>query len=103
MDLYDFSFLEVFLVFTTGRYRAVVAGQKTERIEEVTPAGRRLSCYLRVRGILVVLEVTVGVIAVIFGAFDVVEGVREILGLGFRKCSKEHSKDVISRGIAEKG
>jgi len=74
LDLYDLSFLKVFFVFTMGRCGVVGEG-KTERVERVTPGRPHLlQCLLQVGGILILLEITVGVVAVVLGALAVVEG-----------------------------
>jgi len=68
LDLYNLPFLNAFLVFAAGRCTLGVCGGKTERVEWVTPGG-----HLRVGRIFVLLEITVGVIAIILGALGVIE------------------------------
>jgi len=88
-DPYNSSFLKVFLVFAMGRGRFVVRGCKAKRVEGMSPGGFRC---LRV---LVFLKITIGVVTVILSTLGIIEGLRAILRLGFRKCSEKHLKDVI--------
>jgi len=89
LDPYNSSFLKVFFMFAMGRRWLVVRGCKAKRVEGMAPGGFRC---LRV---LVFLKITIGVVTVILSALGIIEGLREILRLGFRKRSEKHLKDVI--------
>jgi hypothetical protein len=104
LDLYDLSFLKAFFVFAVDRCGLFVGQGKTKRIERVTPAANGSSLFwrfLRTGGVLLLLEIAVGVVAVILGALVIVEWLREILRLGFCKCSKEYLEAVIRRVASE--
>jgi len=89
LDPYNSSFLKAFLMFAMGRCWLVVRGGKAKRVEGMAPGGFRC---LR---ILVLLKITIGVVTVILSALGIIEGLREILRLGFRKRSEKYLGNII--------
>jgi hypothetical protein len=102
LDLYDLSFLKAFFVFAVDRSRLYVRNGKTKRVEKVTPDGLHLfRCFLRTGGILIFLEITVRVIAIILSALVIVERLRKILRLGFCKRSEKYLEAFNRQVVAE--
>ena len=100
MDFNHRSLLSRFFVLTIDEY--FFADGKAKRVKGVAPEGGRfLQRFLPLNGIIIVLEITVGAIAVIFGALALVDGLGQILRLRFRECPRKYFKKIISLGLRE--
>ena len=96
MDLYDLSPLKAFCLFAIGRLGLVFSGGEAKKVKRVTPdRSCLLRRFFRVDGIFILLEIAVGVVAVVVSALVVVERLGTILGLGFYKSSKKHSEGIV--------
>ena len=84
MDLDDHSFSRRIFPLSIGRRRCFFIGREEKRVGSVFPwRGYLLRRFPGGNGVFVILEVAVGVVAVILGVLILVDGFGEILQLRF--------------------
>lgn len=95
MDLDDHSLARSFFPLPVDKRRLFVIGGEAKRVEGAAlPRDRLLRRFSRVHGVLIVLEVTIGVVIVVLGLLIIVDRFGEIFRLRFRVLSGQYFEKI---------